>query len=132
MIGTVRGNPVNGHDILAGIEWQDSAPILKAILAAEADLTISTLTPGLEADVVKITHGDKHFVLKVWNKRPKPDVLRQYRLLEALHPQGIRVSEPIGHGRTATGDGVLLTRYHGTAVTKVSPLDEWTTGRFQI
>ncbi|WP_374992084.1 hypothetical protein [Paenibacillus sp. LHD-38] len=65
----------------------------------------------MEADVVKITQGEKYFVLKVCNKHSKPDVLRQYRLLEALHRQGIRVSEQIGYGRTETGDAVLLTRY---------------------
>ncbi|MFD2612317.1 phosphotransferase family protein [Paenibacillus gansuensis] len=91
------------------------------LLASEAELTLSPLTPWLEAEVVKITQGDKHFVLKVWNKSSKPDMLRQYRLLEALHLQGVPVSEPIAYGRTEAGDGVLLTRYHGTAVTKVSP-----------
>ncbi|MFD0697651.1 phosphotransferase family protein [Paenibacillus sp. GCM10027628] len=106
---------------LAGIEWHETNPILNNLIASWAELTLSPLSPGLEADVVKITQGEKHFVLKVWNKRSKPDVLRQYRLLEALHLQGVRVSEPIAYGRSETGDGVLLTRYHGTTVTKVSP-----------
>lgn len=108
-------------DSWSGIEWLEATPALNDLITSGAELTFSPLTPGLEADVVKITQGEKHFVLKVWNKSSKPDVLRQYRLLEALHRQGIRVSEPIGHGRTETGDGVLLTRYHGTAVSKVSP-----------
>ncbi|KRE96673.1 hypothetical protein ASG89_30885 [Paenibacillus sp. Soil766] len=108
-------------DTLAGIEWHETNPILNNLFNSGAEGALSALTPGLEADVVKITLGENHFVLKVWNKRSKPDVLRQYHLLEALHRQGIRVSEPIGYGRTETGDAVLLTRYHGTAVTKVSP-----------
>jgi aminoglycoside phosphotransferase (APT) family kinase protein len=115
----VAGNPMN--DSLAGIEWQESTPILNNLITLGAELTISPLSPGLEADVVKITQGEKHFVLKVWNKCSKPDVLRQYRLLEALHRKGICVSEPIGYGRTETGDAVLLTRYHGNTVTKVNP-----------
>ncbi|WP_274651215.1 phosphotransferase family protein [Paenibacillus humicola] len=108
-------------DSLAGLEWHETTPILNTLITSEGELTFSTLSPGLEADVVKITLGENHFVLKVWNKRSKPDVLRQYRLLDALYRKGIRVSEPIGYGRTETGDDVLLTRYHGTPVTKVSP-----------
>lgn len=41
--------------------------------------------------------------------------------MEALHRQGIRVSEPIGYGRTETGVSVLLTRYHGATITKLNP-----------
>ncbi|MCZ8520832.1 MULTISPECIES: phosphotransferase family protein [Paenibacillus] len=117
--GKVTGDPLD--DSLEGIEWLETTPILNNLIASGAELTLSPLSPGLEADVVKITQGERHFVLKVWNKRSKPDVLRQYRLLEVLYRQGIRVSEPIGYGRTETGDGVLLTRYHGTTVTKVNP-----------
>lgn len=109
------------NDSLAGIEWYETTPIIKNLISSRAELKFSPLSPGLEADVVKISQGEKHFVLKVWNKQSKPDVLSQYRLLEALHCQGIRVPEPIGYGRTETGDSVLLTRYHGTSVTKVSP-----------
>jgi aminoglycoside phosphotransferase (APT) family kinase protein len=109
------------NDSLAGIEWHETTPILKKLITSGAELTISTLSPGLEAQVVKITQGEKHFVLKKWDQRSKPDVLRQYHLLEALHRQGIRVSEPIGYGRTESGESVLLTRFHGTAVTKASP-----------
>lgn len=109
------------NDSFAGIEWHETTPILNNLIISGAELTLSPLSPGLEADVVKITQGEEHFVLKKWNKRSKPDVLRQYHLLEALHRQAIRVSEPIGYGRTETGEGVLLTRYHGTTVTKVSP-----------
>lgn len=106
---------------LAGIDWHETTSILNNLFTSGDELMISPLLPGLEADVVKITQGEKHFVLKVWNKHSKPDVLRQFRLLDALHRQGIRVSEPIGYGRTEAGDAVLLTRYHGTTVTKVSP-----------
>ncbi len=115
----VAGNPMN--DPLAGIEWFEPTPILNNLIRSRGELMLNPLSPGLEADVCKISQGEEHFVLKVWNKQSKPDVLRQYRLLEALHRQEVRVSEPIGYGRTKTGDGVLLTRYHGTAVTKVSP-----------
>ncbi|MGO4275338.1 aminoglycoside phosphotransferase family protein, partial [Paenibacillus sp. TAF58] len=117
--GKVAGNAM--IDSLAGIDWHETTPILNNLFTSGAELTLSPLSPGFEADVIKITQGEKHFVLKVWNKRSKPDVLRQYRLLEALQRQGIRVSEPIGYGRTETGDAVLLTRYHGMAVTKVNP-----------
>lgn len=115
----VAGNPMN--DSLAGIEWLETTSLLNNLITPEAELTLSPLSPGLEAKVVKITQGEQHFVLKKWDKRSKPDVLRQYYLLEALHRQGICVSEPIGYGRTKTGEAVLLTRYHGTTVTKVSP-----------
>ena len=107
--------------LLESIKWHETNRILDNLIASGAGLTLNPLSPGLEADVVKITQGEEHFVLKVWNKRSKPNVLRQYRLLEALHLRGIRVSEPIAYGRTETGDGVLLTRYHGATVTKVSP-----------
>lgn len=115
---------VAGHamsDLLTGIEWYERNAILNNLFTSGAELTLSPLSPGLEAEVVKITHGENHYVLKVWNKRSKPDVQRQYRLLEALQRQKIRVSEPIGYGQTEAGDAVLLTRYHGTTVTKVSP-----------
>lgn len=106
---------------LAGIEWHETNPILDNLITSCAELTLNPLSLGLEADVVKITQGEEHFVLKVWNKRSKPDILRQYRLLEALHLQRVQVSVPIACGRTWTGDSVLLTRYHGAALTKVSP-----------
>ncbi|MDD9269643.1 phosphotransferase family protein [Paenibacillus sp. GCM10023248] len=106
---------------MANIEWHEQNPILNNLVISGAELTFVPLSPGFEADVVKITKGEEHFVLKVWNKHSKPDVLRQYCLLKALRRQGISVSEPIGYGRTKTGDSVLLTLYHGTAVTKVNP-----------
>ncbi|NOU68938.1 phosphotransferase [Paenibacillus sp. LMG 31461] len=115
---------VSGHgriDMFNGIEWKERNPILNDLFHSGAELTFSPLSPGLEAEVMKITLGENHFVLKVWNKRSKPDVARQYRLLEALLYQKIRVSAPIGYGQTEAGDAVLLTRYHGTTVTKVSP-----------
>jgi aminoglycoside phosphotransferase (APT) family kinase protein len=106
---------------LAGIQWQETTPILDNLIASASELRVNPLSPGLEADVVQISQGEKHFVLKVWNKHSKPDVLRQYHLLEALHLQGVHVSEPVACGRTLTGDSVLLTRYHGTTLTKVNP-----------
>jgi len=115
----VAGNPM--YDSLAGIEWLETTQMLNNLITSGTKLTFSPLSPGLEADVVKISQGEEHFVLKKWNKGSKPDVLRQYYLLEALHCHGICVSEPIGYGQTETGEVVLLTRYHGTAVTKVSP-----------
>lgn len=117
--GKAAGEIMN--DLWAGIEWHESTPILNNLIISGAELRFSSLSPGLEADVVKITQGEKHFVLKVWNKHSKPDVLRQYYLLDGLYGQGIHVSEPIGYGRTQVGDNVLLTRYHGAKVTKVSP-----------
>ncbi|MFC5406558.1 phosphotransferase family protein [Cohnella soli] len=116
--GKVAGKTMN--DSLVGIEWHETTPILNN-LTSGAELTFSPLLSGFEADVVKITQGEEHFVLKVWNKSSEPDVLRQYRLLEVLRRQGISVSESIGYGRTETGDSVMLTRFHGTAVTKVNP-----------
>jgi len=115
----VAGKAMN--DSWTNIEWHETTPILNNLTTSGGELTFSPLSPGLEADVVKITQGEKHFVLKVWNKRSKPDVLQQYRLLEALHYKGIRVSEPIGYGRTENGDSVLLARFHGSTVTKVNP-----------
>lgn len=106
---------------LASIKWHETNHILDNLIASGAELRLTPLSSGLEANVVKITQGEEHFVLKVWDKLSKPDVLRQYRLLEALHLRGVRVSEPVACGRTKTGDSVLLSRYHGTPLTKVSP-----------
>ncbi|NQX58101.1 aminoglycoside phosphotransferase family protein [Paenibacillus qinlingensis] len=108
-------------DIWTSIEWHESTSTLNLLITSMAELTFSPLSPGLEAEVAKITHGENQYVLKVWNKRSKPDVQRQYRLLETLQRQKIRVSEPIGYGKTEDGHAVLLTRHHGTPVTKVSP-----------
>lgn len=108
-------------DSLTSITWHETTPLLNNLIASEVEWTHSPLSQGLEAEVVKLTQGEEHLVLKVWNKRSNPDVLRQYRLLETLHRRGIRVSEPIGYGRTETGDSVLLTRYHGSSVAKVNP-----------
>ncbi|MDI4649168.1 phosphotransferase family protein [Cohnella hashimotonis] len=111
----------NIDDSFGSIEWHETTPILNNLMTSGAELTFSPLAPGLEADVVKVTQGEEQFVLKVWNKHSKPDVQRQYRLLKNLHRQQIRISEPIGYGRTENGDALLLTRYHGPSVTKLSP-----------
>lgn len=49
----VAGNPMN--DSLAGIEWHKTTSILNNLITAGAELRLSPLSPGLEADVVKIT-----------------------------------------------------------------------------
>ncbi|MHA6482642.1 phosphotransferase family protein [Paenibacillus sp. strain BS8-2] len=108
-------------DRLSGIQWHETTPTLNELITAGVEESVSPLTPGFEADVVKITQGEQHFVLKVWNKQSRPNILRQYRLLHALLRQGIRVSEPIGYGQTEEGHGVLAARYHGQTVTKLSP-----------
>lgn len=63
-------------DIFAHITWHETTPLLTHLITAGDEIAFRPLTPGLEADVVKITQGDKHFVLKQWNKHSKPDPTR--------------------------------------------------------
>lgn len=74
---------------------------------------------GLEASVRRVILGDRSYVLKIWDKHSKPDVLYQYRLLLALFEQGVPVSRPLGAGITEEGNGALLTSDDGAPLTKL-------------
>ena len=78
------------------------------------------LSPGLEADVMKIVLDGQPYVLKIWNKDSKPNVGNQYGLLSKLLRNGIRVSTPYGWGMDEEQNQVLLTSYDGAPVTQLS------------
>ncbi len=78
------------------------------------------LSPGLEAEVVKIELYNKSFVLKLWNKDSKPNVGNQYKLLYSLYEKGVRVSKPYGWGVDADDNQVLLTSYDGQPISKIN------------
>ncbi|SEK74348.1 aminoglycoside phosphotransferase family protein [Paenibacillus sp. OK003] len=78
------------------------------------------LSPGLEADVVKIECTDHNYVLKIWNKDSKPNIRNQYELLSELYQSGIQVSKPYGWGMDVDSNQVLLTSYDGEPIAKLS------------
>ncbi|RRJ65185.1 aminoglycoside phosphotransferase family protein [Paenibacillus oralis] len=78
------------------------------------------LSPGLEADVVKVESGNGSYVLKIWNKSSKPHIENQHKLLSELYNRGISVSKPYGWGVDADNNQVLLTSYDGMPVSKIN------------
>ncbi|WP_440111698.1 aminoglycoside phosphotransferase family protein [Paenibacillus sp. QZ-Y1] len=78
------------------------------------------LSPGLEADVVKIDFDGQSYVLKVWNKESKPNIRNQFQLLSELYQSGIPVSKPYGWGTDNDENQVLLTSYDGEPITKLN------------
>ncbi len=77
------------------------------------------LKPGLEADVMRVELYDHDCVLKIWNKESRPDIERQYQLLQKLIQSGIQVSRPYGWGIDQHRNQVLLTSYDGVPVTRL-------------
>ncbi|MEK5163858.1 aminoglycoside phosphotransferase family protein [Paenibacillus sp. FSL R5-0527] len=88
-------------------------------LKAQAHKVIP-LSPGLEADVVKVESGNGSYVLKIWNKSSKPNIKNQHKLLSELYNRGISVSKPYGWGIDADNNQVLLTSYDGMPVSKIN------------
>ncbi len=68
---------------------------------------------------MKLSSSDKSFVLKIWNKRSKPDVSFQYHLLHVLFERGLSVSKPLGWGINQNGEQVLLTTFDGVPISEV-------------
>ncbi|WP_413035920.1 phosphotransferase family protein [Paenibacillus xylanilyticus] len=88
----------------------------------EQSYEVIPLSPGLEADVMRIKIGDQQYVLKVWNKDSRPNIGSQYQLLSKLYQNGIRVSRPYGWGMDEQRNQVLLTSYDGTPVAQLTPI----------
>lgn len=98
----------------------DKTNALDDWLARKEDLQISPLQAGLEAEALKVSVGDRSFVLKIWNKDSSPDVRYQYVLLQALREKGVSVSEPYGWGYYSHDHKVLATSFDGSPITKVN------------
>lgn len=93
--------------------WIRSTDRLEQLLEQPEAVQCTPMNSGLEGEVTKLTCADDHFVWKVWNKTSKPDINRQFLLLQALKEHGVSVSEPIGIGIDPDGNAVLLTSYDG-------------------
>ncbi|WP_337100039.1 aminoglycoside phosphotransferase family protein [Paenibacillus sp. YIM B09110] len=98
----------------------EKSEVVDSLLDDSSSITFVPLDAGLEAEVTKICSNESSYVLKVWNRSSKPNVGNQYRLLEALHNQGLSVSQPIGWGIDKEMNQVLLTSYDGIPVRKVN------------
>lgn len=105
---------------LSCMNWIQLDKSLRLMLKGGYEVKVIPLSPGLEADVMKIVLDDQPYVLKIWNKESKPNVGNQYRLLSKLLRNGIRVSTPYGWGMDEEQNQVLLTSYDGTPVTQLT------------
>ncbi|UPK42740.1 aminoglycoside phosphotransferase family protein [Paenibacillus pabuli] len=103
---------------LESIRWVELSEEICFLL--EKPYKMLPLSPGLEADVVKIECTDHSYVLKIWNKDSKPDIRNQYELLSDLYQKGIQVSQPYGWGMDVDSNQVLLTSYDGEPIAKLS------------
>jgi len=101
-------------ELIRGIEWKEAEIDLEAWRSGEME--VLPLPAGLEAEVCLVTVEDHPYVLKIWNRRSKPDVARQYSVLNHLYRQGAAVSRPYGWGLDPQGHQVLLTSYDGKPV----------------
>lgn len=104
---------------LKDIEWKANNEMLDKLLE-QPQLMKQEIEQGFEAEVIKFSAEQGSFVLKLWNKSSRPNVEFQYRLLKALHEQGVSVSKPIGWGMNADGEQALLTTYDGAPLLKVN------------
>lgn len=103
---------------LESIRWVELSQEFRCLIGEQ--YRMFPLSPGLEADVVKIECADRSYVLKVWNKDSRPDIGNQYRLLSELYQSGIHVSKPYGWGTDKDQNQVLLTSYDGEPIAKLS------------
>jgi aminoglycoside phosphotransferase (APT) family kinase protein len=72
----------------------------------------------MEAEVLKLSWNNEEYVLKIWNKRSKPDVEYQYDVLRRLKSIGVAASTAYGWGIDHNNDKVLLTSYDGSPLTQ--------------
>lgn len=93
------------------IEWLEGDAAVLSSLKGKHELL--PLKPGLEAEVALVECSEGTFVAKLWNKESRPDIERQYKLLNILDAQGVRVSRPYGWGRDEGGNQLLLMEYGG-------------------
>ncbi|WP_233710999.1 aminoglycoside phosphotransferase family protein [Lederbergia citrisecunda] len=105
---------------LSVVNWIEKSEILDDLINHEDTLTLHPMNQGYEAEVIKIDSDNESFVLKVWNKRSKPDIRFQYHLLNVLFERELSVSKPIGWGIDQNSDKVLLTTFDGEPVLKVN------------
>lgn len=103
---------------LENIRWVELSEEIRLLL--EKPYKMLPLSPGLEADVVKIECTDHSYVLKIWNKDSKPNIRNQYELLSDLYQKGIQVSKPYGWGMDVDSNQVQLTSYDGEPIAKLS------------
>lgn len=101
------------------INWVEKSETLELLLEQETTFQVVPLDSGLEAEVAKIVTATADYVLKVWNKESKPDVQKQYQILNELYAHGRKVSKPLGWGTDRKGNPILLTSYDGTSVQKI-------------
>lgn len=105
------------------IEWIEKTKGLDRLLDEGATFTAVDLDQGFEAEVVKLVKTgppNRSLVLKVWNKSSKPDIRKQFQLLQVLSEKGISVSEPYGCGKNEYDNPVLLTSWDGMPVTEMN------------
>ncbi|MGC5774158.1 aminoglycoside phosphotransferase family protein [Paenibacillus pabuli] len=103
---------------LESIRWVELDEEIRCLLGKPYQML--PLSPGLEADVVKVECADHSYVLKIWNKDSKPNIQHQYELLSELYESGIQVSKPYGWGMDVDQNQVLLTSYDGEPIAKLS------------
>ncbi|MFB8374882.1 aminoglycoside phosphotransferase family protein [Paenibacillus taichungensis] len=103
---------------LESIQWVELSEEIRCLFGKPYEML--PLSPGLEADVVKMEFVHHSYVLKIWNKDSKPNIRNQYELLSRLYESGIQVSKPYGWGMDVDSNQVLLTSYDGEPIAKLS------------
>lgn len=104
---------------IADIHWIEKSGEVDRLLEAGKAASVP-LNGGLEAEVMQLILDDTQVVMKTWNKQSRPDVAKQYRLLQHLHRHGVPVSKPLGWGTDDEGHAVLLTSFDGTPLSKLN------------
>ncbi|WP_442603156.1 phosphotransferase [Paenibacillus sp. KN14-4R] len=105
---------------IKSINWIDYNDKLDDLLRDADTLTVHPMTQGFEAEVKKVCSHDESFVMKIWNKASKPNIQFQYHLLSTLVDCGLSVSKPLGWGKNAEGNEVLLTTFDGNPISKIN------------
>ncbi|SDW36248.1 phosphotransferase family protein [Paenibacillus sp. PDC88] len=106
---------------LLDIRWEEKDDKVDVLLKPGSSQGMTALEAGLEAEVFQIVPDEEEnsLVLKIWNRDSRPDIRRQYKLLELLHSYSMPVSRPLGWGYDLNGNQVLLTPYDGAPVTRL-------------
>ncbi|MGO4528726.1 aminoglycoside phosphotransferase family protein [Paenibacillus sp. 2TAF8] len=102
---------------LSSIRWVQLDEVLRQGIGQKHRMI--PLKPGMEADVMRVELNDQLYVLKIWNKESRPDIEKQYQLLQELILSGIQVSRPYGWGIDPYQNQVLLTSYDGAPVVQL-------------
>lgn len=98
---------------ISATKWNCSSARLERLIAREHEVQLEPMASGLEAEVTKLLLEQEAYVWKVWNRDSKPDINRQFHLLQALINSGVQVSTPIGWGVDQGGNAVLVTSHDG-------------------